>query len=206
MISDKLKKLQQENKPQTLDTMFQDSKEGMLLDKVKNAVNVILPQMVENMVKGMETRLTEAIRGQIGAIRTRDGVDGRSPDPKEIARQVVLLIPKPKDGKDGKDSKIDKNEIINEVLQKIPRARKGGGGGGGDTIISDDLSSQVNGVATTFTTTKKVGKPIMVISSQFPTVLRLTTDFTASGTTLTLDAAVPVIAAGQTLIFVYAEG
>ena len=83
---------------------------------------------------------------------------------------------------------------------------RGQRGGGGSTVVTDDLSAFVNGSDREFTTTKKIGTPLIVASTQFPTILRPTVDYTTSGTTLTLDSSLDPIQSGQTLIIVYVEG
>ena len=200
MLIDKLKQLQTEGQPQTLDELFQSSKEGMLLNKVKNAVNALLPAMRDNIAKEVEKTLTDEIRRQIGAIRVRDGVDGNSPDPKEIIKSVLSLIPVHQDGKPGKDAVIDKNEIINEVLKQIPRGKKGGGG---STMRVDNLSSQANGSTRSFTTTYKIGSAHLLFYSSFPTFFLPTTDYSVSGTTITLGSSIDPPVAGQSLAIIY---
>ena len=48
----------------------------------------------------------------------RDGKDGSSPDKEEIIREVLSKIPVPKNGKDGISP--DKEEIVREVISKLP--------------------------------------------------------------------------------------
>jgi len=202
-ISDKLKKLQTDGQPKTLDELFTNSKEGMLLERVKNAVNMLLPAMRETLKKELKTELADELKNQVGQIKVRDGKDGQTPDVNKIIKSVSDMIPVPKDGKDGKDAQINKDEIINEIIKRIPRR---GGGGGGSTVVTDDLSSQVNGTLKTFTTTKKIGTPLLLISTQFPTALRPTVDYTNTLTSITLASGVDAPASGQTLIFIYVEG
>lgn len=199
-ISDKLKELQKEGQPQTLDELFQGSKEAVLLDKVKNAVNILIPQMRETIKSELKTELADEVKQQVSTIKVRDGRDGQSPDPQEIVQKVLTLIPTPKDGKDGKDATIDKEEIIAEISKRIPRK---GGGGGGSTVISEDLSSQVTGSTRSFVTTRRIGTPILLVSSQFPIPFRPTVDYTAVTNSVNIDSSIPFIASGQTLIFIF---
>ena len=201
MLTEELQKLQNEDQSQTMDELFQSSKEGMLLDKVKAAVNALLPQMEQRIAQSVQTILTDEIRRQIAAIQVRDGRDGKdgqTPDLEKTAKMALSLLPPVKDGKDGKAPTME------EILARIPRPVQRGGGG--STMVLDDLSSQANGVLKTFTTTRKIGTAMLVASTQFPQVFRPVIDFTGSGTTLTLTAEVGAPQSGQTLIFLYVEG
>ena len=201
-ISDKLKELQKEGQPKTMDELFQGSKEAVLLEKVKNAVNMLIPQMRETLKSELKMEQVDEIKRQVSEIKIRDGQDGITPDTNEIIGRIMPMIPVPKDGQNGKDAVINKDEIINELLQKIPRR----GGGGGSTVVTDDLSSQVNGTLKTFVVTKKIGTPLLLISTQFPTALPPTVDYTNSQTSITLAAEIDAPNSGQTLLFTYVEG
>lgn len=217
MITEKLRQLSQGNQPQTLDELFSQSKEGMMSERVISQIQALLPQMKDKLFQELLAPLTEAIKQEIGKINVRNGQDGQDGKPGQdadeemIVKEVVKKI-FPKLEKE--ELEVDKikglREILNNFSTRITsigsRRTKSGGGGGGDTIIAEDLSSQCDGATLAFTTTKRIGKPLLVISSQFPTILRLTTDFTASGNTLTLNSSLPFIASGQTLYFVFAEG
>ncbi len=162
---------------------------------------------MEEMHRQMVPELVQAVMAQIRVPKDgrdgKDGKDGRTPSHNEMMAIMKMLVPKEK-----KDETGELKKMIAELGQRLTSiaSRRGGGGGGGDTMIADDLSSQADGSTRTFTTTKRIGKPILVVSSQFPTVLRLTTDFTASNTTLTLSSSLDPIQTGQTLYFLYAEG
>ena len=144
-----------------------------------------------------------------------------------VVRDVVRLIPVPSNGIDGSlDSgkdivkkinelnidgvKIDASHIKNlpeKIVEKVvERVSMRRAGGGGTTVVSDDLSSQCDGATLIFTTTKKIGFPIILSCTQFPTLLRPTTDYVVSGTTLTLSSSLIPPASGQSLVFVYSEG
>lgn len=201
MLTDKLSQLQTENEPQSMEELFNQSKEGMMADRVKQSVEMMLPQMKMRILEEMKMILSEEIKNQIGQIKVRDGrdgKDGKSVNPEEVAKIVLDIIPKPKDGRDGKDA-----PNINEIIAKIPRPVSKGGG---STVIMEDLSSQCNGVLKTFSTTKKIGTPLLVASTQFPQILRPTIDYSASGTTLTLSSEVGAPETNQTLIIIYVEG
>ncbi len=187
-------------KEKTLDELFQSSKEGILLERVKSAVNTLLPEMRQGIAQQVRTELTDEIRRQIRAIKVRDGVDGKSPDPQEIIKRVLSKIPTPKDGRPGKDAKFNKDELVAEILNKMPRAKRGGGG---STMRCDNLSSQANGATRTFTTTHNIGSAHLLFYSSFPTFFLPTTDYTVSGTTVTLSSSIDPPVAGQSLAFFY---
>lgn len=83
----------------------------------------------------------------------------------------------------------------------------GGGGSGGRIVKAYDLSSQLDGVTKSFAL-PAFWRVISVHSSSFPFVLRPTTDYTISGSTITftdeIDAAT-TLASGQTLLITYSE-
>lgn len=180
-----------------LKEVFSDNEQKILFERLTASLREVANGIKEQMKGEAKKLVLEAVDKSISKIRIpRDGINGK--DGRGIDGR---------DGKDGKDAIIDEKKIISELAKLIPPVRiSGKRGGGGDTIIPDDLSSQCDGATRVFTATHKIGKPILVVSSQFPNVLRLTTDFTNSTTILTLDSALPFIASGQTLYFVYAEG
>lgn len=200
MLIDKLKQLQTEQQPQSLDELFSQSKEGMMSDRIIGSVNNILPQMKEKIIDEVRMIISEEVKNQVGMIKIRHGEDGKTP-----IKGVDYFDGE--DGTDGKDAVISKEEIVSEIMKKIPPLSVGGKrGGGGSTVITEDLSSQANGVLKTFTTTKKIGTPLLLVSTQFPTVLRPTVDYTNTQTSITLDAGVDAPASGQTFLFIYVEG
>src|SRR3990167_6558085 len=192
-ISDKLKELQNAGQPQTLDQLFQSSKEGMLLDKVKNAVNALLPAMRENIAKEMQKSLTDEITKQIGAIQVKDGIDGRDGKPG--------IAINGKDGQSGKDGKTPTTEELTALITPlIPRGKRGGGG---STMRVNDLSSHADGTTKVFTTLNRIGAAHLLHYSSFPSIFIPTTDYVVSGTTITLGAAISAPVAGQSLVIIY---
>ena len=87
---------------------------------------------------------------------------------------------------------------VKNVLANIPRG-KGMGRAKVPIVRAVDLTSQVDGIVTTFTLQPDTTDVFLVWSSQFPIILRPTTDFTFAGRTLTLTSQVGVIRSGQTL-------
>jgi len=76
--------------------------------------------------------------------------------------------------------------------------------GGGDRVRVDDLSSQCDGANKTFNVTSH-RVALMLVGTDFPIMYRPTTDFTTSGTTLTLTSEVDAPTSGATLVFLYVE-
>ena len=201
MLTDKLQQLQTEGQPQSMDELFNQSKEGMMVERIQNAVNALIPQMKQDIANEVRNTLTDEIKAQIGAIKVRDGRDANE---NRIVSEVLSKIPKPKDGTDGKS--VDKKEIIDEIMAKIPPLalnRKGGKGGGGSTIRVDNLSSQITGSTRSFTTNHKIGASHLLFYSSFPSLFLPTTDYSASGNVITLNSSIPYPDAGQSLAIIY---
>jgi hypothetical protein len=200
MLSEKLQALAQGQQPQSMEELFASSKEGMMADKVMGNVRIGMSQEKEMMMAEMDALISQKVQDAVSQIRVRNGIDGKDGKP----------------GRPGKDAEIPEIPVIKEedvvakVLEKIPKQplnrRGGSGGGGGSTVITDDLSSQANGSTYSFSTTKTIGTALIVASTQFPTILRPTVDYTTSGTTLTLNSSLEPIQTGQTLIVVFVEG
>ena len=201
-LLDELEKLKTEGEPQTLDELFNQSKEGMMSDRVISDINGKMPQMrtdmmneMRNMMNEMKTIIATEIKNQVSQIKVRDGktpVKGKDYFDGEK-------------GEDGKDTVINKDNIISEIMAKMPKVSIGGGkrGGGGSTMRVDNLSSQANGSSKTFTTTYRIGSSHLLFYSSFPTLFLPTTDYTVSGTTITLGSEVNAPVAGQSLAIIY---
>ena len=130
-----------------------------------------------------------------------------------------------KDGKDGKDGSPDTgDQIVRKIntasdkidasrIKNLPKpayddyVRRGSrkmGRGQISPVMGYDLSTQLNGSLKVFTIPSH-SRAIALIGTQFPIVYRPTTDWVASGTTLTLTSEVTAPEAGQTLILLYSE-
>ena len=193
-LIDQIEQLKTEGQPQTLDELFNQSKEGMMSDRVINNVNVKLPQMKERMMNEMRMLIAEEVKRIVGMIKVKDGLNGR--DGKSGVDGA--------DGKNGENAVINKDEIISEIIKKIPPVSVGSKrGGGGSTMRVDNLSSQANGSSKTFTTTFRIGSSHLLFYSSFPTLFLPTTDYTVSGTTITLGSEVNAPVAGQSLAIIY---
>lgn len=169
-------------------------------------------------------RGSAGVNGSNGADGT-DGKDGVSPNLQTIVRALVPYLPKPKDGKDGKNFELkDAVEAVLKELQKGDKLHishvKGaaafmkdgiryrfeelmhGAGNNGRVTRSYDLSSQCDGLNKTFTI-PSFSSIITLIATDAPIIYRPTVDFTATGTTLTLTAAVNAPSSGATLMLTY---
>lgn len=132
----------------------------------------------------------------------RDGTDGKdgSPDTPEEVRDKLQSLKE--------DERLDKSAVkgfqeeIEELKKKVSAIPRGRVGGTRKVQITrvEDLTSQVNGVVTTYSLPRDTVRVHMVWSTQFPQILRPTTDFTFAGQTLTLTSQVGVIQSGQTLV------
>ena len=163
------------------------------------------------------TRLRNAERDVLGAIASakltmkgdrgesgRDGRDGFSPNISKIARDILLQIPHPKDGK---DAVVNEDNIIEKIVEKLlkkgglriehingleaqlrsisSRAALGGGGGGmGDPIHqSFSVSSSTTSITLSDTPTAQGNAIWMYYNGQF---LVKGTHYNVSGKTVSL--------------------
>ena len=95
---------------------------------------------------------------------------------------------------------------LSEELKKASSTRAVGGGS--RRVYQpylDDFSAQTDGVTKTFYLSREPLKTntILVWGTDFPIILRPTTDFTVAGKTLTLTSAVPAPSQGATLLIQY---
>src|SRR3990167_620348 len=149
-------------------------------DKNEIAKKIDVP-IVEKLIEKTETIIEKPIITEIVKEKAL----------KDTPDEVVEKINKAKE-------KIDKNQIkgLREML-------KGGKkGGSGLTVNYSDLSSQCDGSNKTFTVPYH-SRSIALLGTQFPIVYRPTTDYTISGTNLTLTAEVNGPENGQTLVFLF---
>ncbi len=78
------------------------------------------------------------------------------------------------------------------------------GAGGGSLVEAEDLTSQIDGSNTEFTTNFIIKNVMILAGTQFPKIYRPTVDFTFSGKTITLDTSeVGAPQSDQTLVVVY---
>ena len=109
------------------------------------------------------------------------------------------------------EEQIDKERIsgledeIKELRKEITTSRGGGGVRRVFQPYIDDFSSQTNGSTKIFYLSREPLRTntVQIFGTDFPTILRPTTDFTISGKTLTLTSAVPAPNSGATLLAHY---
>lgn len=208
MLQDNLNNLMREREPQTMQELFDQSKEGQLYES--------LTQSLRQAVAGMRKQMQEEMQTIAG----------------QIAQQVLARIPNPQDGRDGLDgasgtdgkdgspdtppeikgkleSLKDEERLDAKAIKNLPEAVNRfitKRGGGGSTLKVNNLSSQITGATRTFTTTNRIGAAHLVFYSSFPFLILPTTDYIASGTTVTLSSSLAFPEAGQSLAIIYEEG
>src|SRR3990167_32225 len=162
-------------------------------------------------------------RDGIDGINGINGKDGQPADETKIIETIENDLPKLGERiRDGLELLEDEDKLsikaIKDLEDKLKNLEKkikmggqmiyagGGSGSGGRIVKALDLSAELNGSTRVFNT-QAFWRPISVHLSSFPNILRETTDFTWTPTSLTLTSQVSDIAisAGQTLIFVIAE-
>lgn len=116
---------------------------------------------------------------------------------EEIVEKVNRLATTP-------DKQIDASHIKN-LPRMVNKQVKSSMRGGGDSVQVSDLTTQTDGTTKTFTIPVH-SKAIALLGTQFPVIYRPTTDWSSSGTTLTLTSEVGAPQAGQTLLFLYVPG
>ena len=136
-------------------------------------------------------------------VRTmKSGKDGESADEEKIIDKVLKKLPKKDFDFESLKTEIKdtlKNEIekVRNVLLNLPRG-KGMGRAKVPITRFVDLTSQVNGVATTFTLEPDTVRVYGILSTQFPQIWN-TTDWSFSGRTLTLNF---TLQSGQSLVVI----
>src|SRR3990167_8519590 len=170
-------------------------------EKTMESMKTDMSKVVKNMVSEHEKKM------QMMDKKMMEMHDGRDADESVIIEKVLERIPKPKDGEPGKDiDPLTIEELQNELkslkeeterIKNLPRGRMGMR----KVPITkvEDLTSQVDGVATTFILPRDTVRVHMVWSTQFPLIFS-SSDFSLSGNTLSLGSGVGTIQSGQTLM------
>lgn len=179
--------------------------------------------------KKIDARVGQMKDGRDG----KDGKDGKPGPRGERGPQglpgFAVFGSKGADGKDGRDGSPDTPEQVRDKLEELAgdervalsairgleeeilklrkevSAAKTGGTRRVFQPYVDDFSGQTDGVTKTFYLSREPLRTntIQVFGTDFPTILRPTTDFTVTGKTLTLTAAVPAPNTGATLLIHY---
>ena len=157
------------------------------IESLKSSVSKLVDEKLRS-VDGKMSKVKSGERGEKG-LSGRDG----SPDaPEAIADKLESLKG---------DARLNKSAIkgLEEELLKV-RQSKIMGRAKVPMIRAIDLTSQVDGSATTFTVDKDVTKVLGLFGSQFPVTFRATTDWTFAGRTISLvTSQVGTPQSGQTL-------
>ena len=208
---------------------------GKLKKEIMTEMRSILKELVGkkgiNTIKGERGHtpkvgidfLTSKEMANLKGERGDKGFDGTNADEKTIVKNVLNKIPKQKPPKPIKELVAKEVARMLETLRgssealdyfalrnlpNIPQDGKGRRtlhrGGQGLAVFAQDLSSQTDGSTKTFTVPAHA-RALSLTGSDFPFTYRLTTDFTTSGTTLTLTSSPDAPSSGATLWFVYAK-
>lgn len=190
-------------------------KDGNSLDlsDIRKEVSIALDKALKDQSVGMNL-----IRDKVRELKSGD--DGLDADENVIVDRVLAQIKLPEQKEILLDSpeelKIKITPMVEELLKElkddleekissIPRGGKIITGRYVNTPMVDDFSGDTNGSKKTFTLSKapKTITTMKVWGSDFPTILRPTTDFTISGKTLTLTDEIDSPTSGATLITEY---
>jgi len=170
-------------------------------EKAMESMKTEMSKVVKNMVSDHEKKMQKMDE------KMMEMHDGKNADESMIIEKVLERIPKPKDGEPGKniDPEILENlqnelKSLKEETERIKNLPRGKFGMRKVQITKvEDLTSQVDGVATTFTLPRDTVRVHMVWSTQFPLIFS-SSDFSLSGNILSLGSGVGTIQSGQTLM------
>jgi len=172
------------------------------LEQIKNDTLNKLDKALKEQQNGMNF-----IYDKVSKLRS-----GKDADEDKIIKKILKQIPTPKDGK---DAVVDYNEIIDSITGPIEDKLKDIESQIGKTKrgrvmtpryvhtpMVDDFSGSTDGATKEFTLSKapKSTTTMKVWGSDFPHILRPTTDFTVAGKVLTLTSEVDAPSSGATLI------
>ena len=123
-----------------------------------------------------------------------DGKDGTAITPQDIYSKLRFV---------GVEMSIVKG--LEDEIKQLRKELATKSSGGARRVFQpyvDDFSAQTNGSLKVFVLSREPLRTntVQVFGTDFPTILRPTTDFTVSGKTLTLTAAVPAPSVGATLV------
>lgn len=242
----------------------------ILQQEVKKYFDKFKVEIMDMLVKSMEFKQIKREMTPVKGKDYRDGIDGKTPlkgkdykDGKDIDHELVVkevlgLVPLPKDPPTKEEMKeIAEKEVakvksptkveIKKIAEKvqeifdpsenakeialgleglrgheqldyyalknrpdIPKGDDKGGkrtlhrGGQGLAVFAFDLSSQCDGSNKSFTVPIHT-RALSLTGSDYPNTYRLTTDYTTSGVTLTIDALIDAPSDGANLVFLYAK-
>jgi hypothetical protein len=182
-------------------------------------------------IRGVDYLTEEEMNALRAELKAKDSINGRDADEEFVINEVLRKMPKHdlsgivrelKDLKKNAAKEIDPKvmaQMLNSLhgndrldyrsLKNTPTIPDGKThtvhrGGQGLAVFAQDISSQCDGSTRTFTVPVHT-RALWLTTSSFPSTYRLTTDFTTSGTVLTIDSSLQAPASGETLIFGYAS-
>ena len=181
--------------------------DGKDVDETKIITSVLSKINIPKSLSPKE--VISAIEMEVGKIKTLT---------EEDVKKLIPKLQKVFDPKERADEIARALETLKGVgkldyfaLKNLPDIPKEGGekkvlhrGGQGLSVFASDISASCDGSNKTFTVPAHT-RAIMLSGTDFPIIYKPTTDFTTSGTTLTLTSAVAAPISGATLIFVYAK-
>lgn len=212
-LKDELKKMREEQESHDRES-FQRGMNRVETDRAmeemkRNLMDVI--KMVEKKIETIDEKLSRNIESMVRSSMRESEKNVKNDmmsmhDEMESMMADMVEKMKPEDHMTIMEKMIDalKNDLPNLIRKYTPKRM--GGGGGGSTLRVNNLSSQADGSTRTFTTTHRIGAAHALFYSGFPTVLLPTTDYTASGVTVTINSAVNPPVSGQSLLFIFEDG
>ena len=164
-------------------------------DQVKSLISTEIAYLFSIKPKGKTGISKDEVNQLIGKIQQKINW-------KENAQEIARAIESIKIEKEKLDYNTLKNKPDIPSLSSIDNRVHGIMRGGGDRIRVYELTG--TGVTKTFTVPVHK-RALLVISTDFPILLKSTVDFTTSGTTLTMTDTVPIPSFGASIAFLYVE-
>ena len=168
----------------TLTSMRKQMSEGFMGEDFKR-----LKVDIKNLEKRIDERLSTLKDGMPGP-KGDMGMPGRNVDENKIISIISAQV---------KNIFADQDKRLSKALSNVSRGKQQLGMRKVPIIRAIDLTSQIDGIVTTYNLPRDTVRVLFVWSTQFPIILQPTTDFSLNGNTLTLESPVGVIQSGQTL-------
>jgi len=202
--------------------------DSWLEDEPKSEQNDLAKKVIKEVTKELEKIVLKAIKDLPPGPPGPPGKDSKIPGPKGEQgppgpKGEFVIGPPGKEGPPGKDGSPDTGKEIVDKVNKLPieedymidavhiknmpkfrveKKGKKGGGGGGDIVFVEDLSAQTDGARLTFTVPYH-RKALVVMGSDFPSVLFPNNGFTDDSPTQITLTVTNAPSAGSQLGFQY---
>ena len=120
-------------------------------ETITEVVRTFLEEYIKNLEATIADVVEEILKAKIAELsavieeRAKPGLSGKngvSPDKNEIIREVISLIPTPKNGRDGKDA--DEIKIEMNVLSRLPPPKIGPPGKDGIAVSGEVIVKKIN--------------------------------------------------------------